>query len=233
MVKKGKFDAGELLEASSKKVIGLLTFLKSSVVDMPKPLITQIIESYGKDPFLILISCLLSLRARDTNTIKICKELFSVAKTPQEILNLDTTKLEKILYSGAFYKKNTKLLKEVSFSFLTKFDGKVPNNEGDLLSINGIGRKTANLVLAKAFDIPAICVDVHVHRISNRLGLVDTSTVEETEQALKLITPKEYWADINELFVTWGQNICVPVSPFCSKCILSPLCPKLRVKRSR
>ena len=211
----------------------VIALLKKVTINMPKPLITQIIELYGKDPFLILISCLLSLRARDVMTLIICKELFSKAKTPQDILAMDNSLLEGILYSGALYKKKTKILKEVSNVILTNFNGKVPSSESDLLSIKGVGRKTAALVLAKAYDIPAICVDVHVHRITNRLGLVNTLTVNQTEEELKRIVPKEYWIDINELFVTWGQNICLPVSPLCSKCILAPVCLKKEVKKSR
>lgn len=149
------------------------------------------------------------------------------------MLALPTTKIEKLIYPTGFYHRKAELLHTVSKDLLERFDGNVPANLDDLLSIKGIGRKTANLVLGVAFDIPAICVDTHVHRVSNRLGLVKTKTTDQTETELKKILPEKYWVEYNHLLVVWGQNICVPISPFCSKCAIADLCPRVGVTQHR
>lgn len=213
-----------------KKIIQVL---EQATKNMTKPMVSQIVEQYGKDAFLILISCLLSLRSRDSVTHIICKKLFAKAKTPHEILLIPVEQLEDIIKSIGFYRKKANLLHSVSKELIERFNGKVPNTESDLLSISGVGRKTANLVLAEAFDVAAICVDTHVHRISNRLGWVKTKTPEQTEKVLKKIVPQDLWRKVNYYLVMWGQNICVPISPFCSKCAISSLCPKIGVKSSR
>ena len=192
-----------------------------------------IIAEYGKDPFLILISCLLSLRARDLVTIHVSRDLFACATTPREILSLPLPELEKIIFRIGFYKQKARGLHAACRFLLTHFNGNVPRTEEELLRIPGVGRKTANLVLGLAYDIPAICVDIHVHRISNRLGLVTTKTPEETEEALKKIIPKENWIEWNKLLVLWGQNVCTPLSPFCSKCVIYDECKRVGVTRSR
>lgn len=217
----------------TERAIEVIHLLKRATKDMPEPMSRTISREYRGDPFLILISCLLSLRARDKTTLPICRNLFKIAKTPQQILDIPLKQLEKIIYKTGFYKHKAKQLHYVSELLIEKYDGKVPNNKQELLSIKGIGVKTANLVLSEAFGIPAICVDTHVHKISNRLGLVKTKTAEQTEIALQKVLPKRYWSDWNPLLVMWGQNICVPVSPFCSKCILSPICPKIGVTKRR
>lgn len=200
---------------------------------MVQPMVFTISDEFGKNPFLILISCLLSLRAKDTTTLPICRILFKKAQTPEEILAIPLPKLEKIIYKTGFYKRKAKQLHLVSKEILERFGGVVPKTERELLSIKGVGIKTANLVLAEAYDIPAICVDTHVHRISNRLGIVKTKTPDATEKALKLVLPKKYWREWNRLLVMWGQNICVPVSPFCSKCAIYDYCDRVGVTRSR
>ncbi len=207
--------------------------LRAETRGFTPPLVDSIITEFGHDPFLILISCLLSLRAKDSVTIHICRDLFNKAKTPQEILAIPKAQLEKIIYKIGFYRNKAQILHEVSLIILNRFKGIVPGTEKELLSIKGVGRKTANLVLGLGFGIPAICVDIHVHRISNRLGLVKTTTPEETEEALKKLLPKEHWIEWNKLLVMWGQNICVPVSPFCSKCAIRPLCKRVGVTKSR
>ena len=184
----------------------ILKVLRQKTSKMGAPMVVLIKCTYGKDPFLILISCLLSLRARDVVTWPICQELFKLAKNPQELLKIPLKKLEQILHPLGFYKKKAKLLHEVSRELIEKFGAKVPSNKKDLLSINGVGPKTANLVLAEAFDIPELCVDTHVHRLANLFGLVKTKTPEQTETELKKIIPEKYWRDVNRLFVTWGQN---------------------------
>jgi len=169
-------------------------------------MISKIVDTYGKDPFLILISCLLSLRTRDTVTLPVSLKLFSYARTPTDLLKIPVSQLEKIIYPVGFYKRKSKLLHEISKELIERFDGKVPSNEADLLSLKGVGHKTAALVLGEAFGIPAICVDTHVHRISNLLGLVHTKTPEQTEIELKKILPKKYWIEWGRLLVKWGQN---------------------------
>lgn len=192
-----------------------------------------IVQKFGQDPFLVLISCLLSLRTRDTDTLPASLRLFSQAVTPDELLTLSVPEIEKLIYPVGFYHRKALLLHAVSEALIQRFNGKVPNNLADLMSIGGIGLKTANLVLAEGFGIPAICVDVHAHRIFNRLGLVQTSTPEETEKALRELLPVDYWIRFNRLLVVWGQNICVPISPKCSECAIYDLCERVGVTKHR
>jgi endonuclease-3 len=185
----------------------LITILKDATRTMPEPLSAVIKKEYANDPYLILISCLLSLRTRDTTTLPVCRLLFEQAQTPQAMLKVPVANLEKTLYPIGFYRRKACLLHTVSRQLLERFQGKVPYHLEDLLSLPGVGIKTAALVLGEAFDIPAICVDTHVHRLSNQLGLVHTKTAEQTEEALKTIIPKRYWIVWNKLLVTWGQQI--------------------------
>ncbi len=221
------------LEERKASILKGIALLEKATQGMLPPLIDIIIQEYGKDPFLILIACLLSLRARDTSTIHICRRLFIKVRSPQALLKLSIEEIQEILRPLNFYRKKAYVLHSVCQELITRFKGEVPSNEEDLLSLKGVGRKTATLVLGKAFDIPAICVDTHVHRVSNRLGWVETKTVDETEEALKQIVPRSKWIELNRLLVTWGQNICVPISPFCSKCVLFSLCPKIGVTKRR
>ncbi len=217
----------------SKRLATILSILREHTKAMGKPMVFQITNQFGRDPFLVLISCLLSLRTRDTVTGPICIKLFEIAKTPQQILEIPVTKLEKMIYPVGFYRRKARLLHTVSADLIERFKSKVPETEEELLSIKGVGRKTANLVLAEGFGIPALCVDTHVHRVSNRLGIVKTKTPEQTEIELKTIIPKNDWIHINRWLVVWGQEICVPISPFCSRCPLRPVCPRVGVKKSR
>ena len=185
------------------------------------------------DPYKILISCLLSLRAKDETTEKISKELFKIASAPQQIASMNTKKLEKIIFSSGHFHKKAQALKHVSQILLDKYGGKVPNNKEKLLSIKGIGPKTANIVLCFAFDKAVIPVDVHCHRIPNRLGWVKTKTAEKTEKELEKILPKKYWKEFNGIFVLFGKTICQPISPFCSQCPINKLCPKINVIKNR
>lgn len=223
-------ESGVQKKARALKIIKLL---KQATRAMTPPASAQIVTRYGKDPYLILISCLLSLRTKDSASFPASCKLFEHAKTPKEMLALPLATIEKIIHQTGFYKNKARILKSVSEDLLKRFNGKVPNNETDLLSIKGVGRKTASLVLGEAFGIPAICVDTHVHRISNRLGLVKTKTPEQTEAALKELLPKDQWIDFNHLLVMWGQNICVPISPKCSSCVLLPICPQIGVTTRR
>jgi len=190
-------------------------------------------EEDKKDSFKILISCLLSLRARDENTEKVSEKLFSIADTPNRILDMDKKELEETIFSSGHYRKKAETLKHVSKELINRFKGKVPDNREDLISIKGIGPKTANIVLAFAFNKPVIPVDTHVHRIPNRLGWVNTREPEKTEEELMKIIPKKHIIDFNAIFVQFGRDICNPISPKCSSCPVSNYCPKRGVNRSR
>jgi endonuclease-3 len=187
--------------------VQIIDIIRTATADMPDPLSVVVVREYGKDPFLILISCLLSLRAKDTKTIVVVRKLFSVARTPEDLVKLSLAELEKLIYAIGFYKNKARTLKNISVQLIKEFGGTVPRTKEELLQLKGVGQKTANLVLSTAFDIPAVCVDVHVHRISNLLGLVNTKTPEETEAALEKILPKKYWSQTNEVLVKLGQNI--------------------------
>jgi len=185
------------------------------------------------DAFKILISCLISLRTKDINTEKVSETLFKVADTPRQISNMPTKKLEKLIFSSGHYKKKARTLKHVSKVILDKYNGKVPDNKEELLSIKGIGPKTANIVLCFAFNKIVIPVDVHVHVVSNRLGLVSAKTPEKTEIELGKVLPKKYWREINGLFVLHGREYCQSFSPKCSVCPVKEFCPKISVVRNR
>ena len=185
------------------------------------------------EAFKILISCLLSLRTQDKNTEIASGRLFAVADTPQEILKLPMEKLEKLIFSSGHYKKKARVLKHVSETILKDFNGKVPDTREELMSIKGIGPKTANIVLAFAFGKNVLPIDTHCHRIPNRLGWVETKTPEKTEIELGKILPKKYWRDFNAIFVQFGKTICVPISPKCSECPIQKFCPKIGVTKTR
>jgi endonuclease-3 len=183
--------------------------------------------------FKILISCLLSLRTQDKNTEKASKQLYEVANTPQEIIRLPIEKLEKLIFSSGHYKKKARVLQSVSKDLIERFNSKVPDKKEELLSIKGVGPKTANIVLAFAFGKSVIPVDVHVHVISNRLGWVKTKIPEQTEKELEKVLPKKYWKEFNAIFVQFGIETCITISPKCSVCPIRNLCPRIGVLRSR
>jgi len=185
------------------------------------------------DAFKILISCLLSLRTQDKNTEKASRQLFEVADTPRDILKLPIKKLEKLIFSSGHYKKKARVLKHVSKIILEKFKGKVPNSKEELMSIKGIGPKTANIVLAFAFGKDVLPIDTHCHRIPNRLGWIKTKTPEQTEKELERILSLKYWNEFNAIFVQFGQTICKPISPFCSQCPVNKYCNRVGVERWR
>jgi endonuclease-3 len=221
------------IDPQTQRAIQIVSILQIATKNMLQPASSHIIAEYGKNPYLVLISCLLSLRTKDIVSWPASRRLFLCATTPDQMLALPIHEIEMLIYPVGFYRRKALSMHTVSKVLLDRFGGQVPHTQEELLSIPGVGIKTANLVLAVAFDIPAICVDTHVHRISNRLGLVRTTTVEQTEQELMRVLPKELWADYSRLMVIWGQNICVPVSPFCSRCPLFDLCPKAGVGKKR
>ena len=188
------------------RAVRIIERLRIATHGMVEPMVEALIDRYGRDPFIILISCLLSLRSKDTVTHPVSLKLFSRARTPQELLAIPRSELEILLHPLGFYRRKAATLHEVARDLLDRFDGQVPATEAELLSIKGVGRKTANLVLGKAFGIPAICVDTHVHRLANEFGLVSTKTPEQTERELQKIVPKQYWIEINRLFIKWGRT---------------------------
>ena len=201
-------------------------------------------EESGNDPFHVLISCLLSLRTKDEVTEAASRRLFALAQghfgkrtfskvSPQALLTLPIKTIEKAIYPVGFYHTKARTIHHVCRELIRRFHGKVPDSLEELLSLRGVGRKTANLVVTLAFNKPGICVDTHVHRISNRLGYVKTKTPEETEMALRKKLPPRYWIEFNDLLVPFGQNLCRPISPFCSRCPIERYCAKVAVTLHR
>lgn len=213
------------------KIIRTIRLIEKQVKAFTVPSVTQV--SVRKDPYQVLVSCILSLRTKDKTTIEASKRLFKVADNPKAMVKLADRRIKKIIYPVGFYRNKSKVILGISRRILKDFSGRVPKRGEDLLSLKGVGRKTANLVLGLGFNIPAICVDTHVRRISNRLGWVKTKNPEQTEVTLMKIIPQKEWIDLNTTLVTFGQNICLPISPFCSKCYVSKLCNRIGVNRSR
>ena len=182
-----------------------------------------------RDPFRILVATVLSLRTQDKVTAEASKRLFAVGSTPAQLAAAPVRVIEKAIYPAGFYKTKARSIKNIAKRLLRDYDGVVPDSIDELLTFKGVGRKTANLVITLGYGKPGICVDTHVHRISNRLALVDTKTPEETEYALMDVLPRKYWIGYNELLVSFGQQVCKPVSPHCSTCPLESDCPKVDV----
>ena len=197
------------------------------------PVVTKISQKEKSDPYLVLIGTLLSLRTKDEMTEKAMEKLTKKAKTPQELLRIPEDELQKLIYPVGFYRIKARTLRDVSGIIIDKYDGQVPDSIDELLTIKGVGRKTANLVITEGFGQPGICVDTHVHRISNRLGIVSTKNPHETEESLRKVLPKHYWIIYNALLVTFGKRVCKPISPLCSNCELSSICKKAGVGKHR
>ena len=197
------------------------------------PSVTTVAEHYRRDPWAVLVSTILSLRTKDEVTMETSQRLLEKAPGPKELLALREDRIARLAYPAGFYRTKAASLKKIAAILLAQYDGKVPADMDALLALPGVGRKTANLVLIEAFDLPGVCVDVHVHRISNRCGWVATKTPEETEMTLREILPQKYWKGINALLVLYGQQVCRPVSPFCSRCVIKAPCRRAGVERSR
>lgn len=196
------------------------------------PSVTQISLKF-KSPFLVLISCLLSLRTKDETTSLASCRLFKLAKTPEAMAKLKACVIENVIYPVGFYRTKARTIKEICQALIDKFSSRVPSTIEGLLSLKGVGRKTANLVLTEGFGLLGVCVDTHVHRITNRLGYCKTRMPEETEMCLRNKLPKRHWVAYNRLLVTWGQNICKPISPLCSLCAIERYCRKIGVVQHR
>ncbi len=212
----------------------LFDTIKKKVTSFPHPLpsVSEIAMKKA-DPFRVLLSTLISLRTRDEVTLRASNRLFEVADTPEAIINTESEVLENLIYPAGFYKTKIANMKKISQILLTEYGGKVPHTKEELLALPGVGIKTANLTLNLGFNIDAICVDTHVHRISNRKGWISTKTPEESEVALQSVMPIKHWIPLNELLVLFGQQVCTPTSPHCSTCPFDDECEKIGVTKSR
>lgn len=203
-----------------------------------EPSVSTVAEHYrqtsdSRKPWAVLASTIISLRTKDEVTLAASQRLLEKAKTPAQLAAMKETVVTKLIYPAGFYRNKASSLKKIADILLEKYNGKVPASMDELLALPGVGRKTANLVLNEAFDIDAICVDIHVHRISNRCGWLASKTPEETEMILREILPVKYWKRINYLLVLYGQKLCRPVSPYCSNCVIRKYCTRCGVERSR
>jgi endonuclease III len=209
-----------------------IAILVEEVKQWQTPAVTIVSQREG-NPFKVLVSCILSLRTQDRTTGPASERLFAIASTPSDMAGLSPETVEKAIFPVGFYHTKSVTILEICRTLLTVYGGAVPDEIDELLKLKGVGRKTANLVVTLGFGKPGICVDTHVHRISNRWGYVKTKTPDETESALRKKLPKQYWLSINDLLVTFGQNHCKPISPKCSSCKLVNLCDRVGVGKSR
>lgn len=216
----------------TKTLEKVIHILEKEVKKWNVPIITLIAQT-KKDPYRVLIGTVLSLRTKDQVTAQACERLFAVADTPEKMLLLSEKKIGELIYPTGFYKTKAKNILLISKKLLEEYQGKVPEDIDILLTFPNVGRKTANLVLTEGYNKAAMCVDTHVHRISNRLGYIKTKNPEETEFILRKKLPLQYWGEYNYLLVAFGQNTCVPVSPFCSKCPVQEYCERMGVTKSR
>ena len=197
------------------------------------PSVNTVAEHYSRDPWAVLVSTVISLRTKDEVTLVSSKKLLEKAGSPAQLNEMKEAAIAKLIYPAGFYRTKAASLKKTAAILLEQYGGKVPSSMEALLALPGVGRKTANLVLTEAFDLDGLCVDIHVHRISNRCGWLSSKKPEETEMILREILPQKYWKRINYLLVLYGQKLCRPVSPFCSRCALDKHCARLGVERSR
>src|SRR5512134_2705679 len=217
----------------AQEIHAAIRTVKREIARWPDPVVGVVARESGRDPFLVLISCLLSLRTKDKTTAEASRRLFALASTAATMQKLHIPCIEQAIYPVGFYRTKATQIQQICTQLLERYDGLVPTTIDELLTLPGVGRKTANLVVTVGYEKPGICVDIHVHRISNRWGYVKTKTPEETEEALRTKLPKQHWITFNDLLVPYGQNLCQPVSPFCSKCRLIEYCDRVGVKKSR
>jgi endonuclease-3 len=198
-----------------------------------RPTAVAEIAAEQPDPFRVLVACLLSLRTQDATTREASERLFRVAASPAALRRLPADRIARLIFPVGFYRTKARVLRAISRDLLQRFAGTVPSDLDALLTLKGVGRKTANLVVTVGFGKPGICVDTHVHRISNRLGFVRTATPDRTELALRAKLPRRYWIGYNDLLVAFGQNVCRPLSPHCTRCPVTRVCPRIGVGRAR
>jgi endonuclease-3 len=213
----------------SDDIHDVVRILRKEIRQWPVPAIGHYVET----PFTVLISCILSLRTQDKTTSAASERLFAIASTPETMLATPANVIEKAIYPVSFYRVKTRSIHAISEQLLARFGGEVPSRLEELLGLPGVGRKTANIVVTLGFRKPGIAVDTHVHRISNRLGYVRTKSPDDTEMALRKKLPPRYWVTFNDLLVTYGQNLCKPISPFCSRCKIGQYCKRVGVTLSR
>ncbi len=217
---------------NQKEIHQAIRILRREVPKWQTPIVTLVAEN-SESPFQVLISCILSLRTQDTTTAQATRRLFALADEPQTMARLSTKKIEKAIYPVGFYHTKAKNIRDICRTLIKEYSGEVPDEIDELLKLKGVGRKTANLVVTLGYRKPGICVDTHVHRISNRWGYVRTKNPKETEFALRAKLPQQYWLDYNDLLVTFGQHLCRPISPMCSQCPVRRYCARIGVTISR
>jgi len=219
---------------TNKTLYKVWPLLKAQVEGLEVPWLENMVNtSAPRDPFKVLISCILSLRTQDRTTGQAAERLFALAPDVQTMAALPVKSIQKAIYPVGFYKVKAERISELCSVLIEKYSSRVPSDIDELLTLKGVGRKTANLVVTLGYGKPGICVDTHVHRITNRWGYVQTKTPEQTEFALRKYLPKEYWLEINGLLVAFGQGICKPLSPICTQCAVSRFCAKTGVTRHR
>jgi endonuclease-3 len=213
---------------NEREIHAAIRILRRQVPKWDTPVVTLMAETY-ESPFRVLISCILSLRTQDATTAKASHRLFAVADSPEAMVRLSAKKIEKLIYPVGFYKTKAQNIREMCQLIIDQHHGKVPDEIDELLKFKGVGRKTANLVVTLGYNKPGICVDTHVHRISNRWGYINTTTPEKTEVALRNKLPDRYWIEYNNLLVNFGQHLCRPISPLCTQCPIKKYCPQIGV----
>ena len=211
----------------------VINILRQAVQAWQPALVDDMAETGETSPYQILIATILSLRTKDTLTAQVAPRLFELADTPYQMVKHSSEEVEKVIYPVGFYRNKAKSIVDISQTLIDKYNGAVPDDLDVLLTLPGVGRKTANLVVTVGYNKPGICVDIHVHRISNRWGYINTKTPEKTEFALREKLPQEYWIEYNGLLVSMGQNLCTPTSPWCSKCPVTQFCERVDVTRTR
>jgi len=215
-----------------KDIPMVLEILEKEYEKWEAPVVT-LIAQHTNDPFRVLVSALISTRTRDETTAQVCKRLFERVKDPFDLIEIPTEELEKLLYPVGFYRVKAKHLRELAQDLISRFGGKVPSSREELLTLKGVGRKVANLVLADGYGQPAICVDTHVHRITNRWGLIKTRNPLQTEKELMKKVPRDYWRVMNRILVAFGQRICTPQNPKCETCPISNYCKKVGLPKGK
>lgn len=213
---------------TDREIHQAVRILRREVPKWDTPVVTLMAETY-ESPFRVLISCILSLRTQDATTAKASHRLFAVADSPQAMVKLTAKKIARLIYPVGFYKTKALNILEMCQTMIDQYDGRVPDDIDELLKFKGVGRKTANLVVTLGYNKPGICVDTHVHRISNRWGYIKTATPEKTEIALRAKLPNRYWIEYNNLLVNFGQHLCRPISPLCSECPVKKYCRQIGV----
>jgi len=217
---------------NDRDIHAAIRILRRAVPKWETPIVTLMAETY-QSPFRVLISCILSLRTQDATTAKASHRLFALADSPETMVKLTAKKIEKLIYPVGFYRTKAKDILAICRTLIDRYTGQVPDSIDELLKFKGVGRKTANLVVTLGYRKSGICVDTHVHRISNRWGYVKTKTPEKSEFALRAKLPKNYWIEYNDLLVSFGQHLCRPISPVCSQCPIAKYCNRVGVSVKR